>query len=154
MEQNKTSYTKLSALVDDEFTVLEAKGYTWKRWNQEAKRFEISEQYAEGFKKTYTIVTDKGLLDLGSGQLSTLLEAVYYQGKADIIGKRFAVKSNMTPEEFNNASKEDKMKIRYFFNVKRESKPAPMPLKKVEDVAMTADEYDEQPEIDFSEIPF
>jgi hypothetical protein len=140
----KTTYTKLSSLVGDQFTILEAKGYTFKRWNDEAKRFEISETYQDGFRKIYSIVTDKGTLDLGSGQLSTLLEAVYYKGQANINGKTFKVKSNG----------KSGMDIRYFFNVVRDSKPAPLPQKEVLDTVMTAEEFDEAKPIDYSEIPF
>jgi hypothetical protein len=138
----KPQYTKLSSLVGDTFTIQDAKGYTWKRWNQEAKRFEISEQWQEGFRKIYTIITDKGSLDLGSGQLSTLLEAVYYKGQADINGKTFSVKSNG----------KSGMDIRYFFNVVREPKKAPLPQKEVFDTILTENDIDEP--INLDDIPF
>jgi hypothetical protein len=146
MEKNRPTYTKLSALVGDKFTIQEARGYTWKRWNQEAKRFEISEQYAEGFKKTYSIVTDKGILDLGSGQLSTLLEAVYWKGTADINGKTFSVKSNG----------ETGMNIRYYFNVVRPTKPAPMPQAEIFEDTLSDDDTDEweKVDVDLSDVPF
>lgn len=142
----KPTYTKLGNLIGDQFTVIEAKGYTWKRWNQEAKRFEISEQYADGFRKIYSIVTDKGILDLGSGQLSTLLEAVYYKGQADINGKTFKVKSNG----------KSGMDIRYFFNVVSN---APLPQTKVIDTILTEDDTDEAEDdideaISLDSIPF
>lgn len=137
----KPTYTKLSNLVGDQFTILEAKGYVWKRWNDEAKRFETSEQYEEGFRKIYSIKTDKGILDLGSGQLSTLLEATYYKGVADINNKTFKVKSNG----------KSGMDIRYFFNL---VKTAPLPSREALDTILTADEIDEAEPIDYSGIPF
>lgn len=92
MQENK--YTKLSALVGSSFTVERAYGYTWKKWDQASGRMLSSEDYAEGFKKTYSLDTDKGKLDVGPGQLGNLLESAYNQGRADLIGKTFDVKSN------------------------------------------------------------
>ena len=105
-------YTKLSALVNDEFTIEEAGGWKFKRWNNEARRMEISETYQEGFRKMYTIKTDKGIMDLGAGQLGNLLEIAYYKGTADLNGKTLTVKSNG----------KSGMDIRYFFNLKREAR--------------------------------
>lgn len=108
---NKVNYTKLGNLVDSEFTVEKAGGFTWKRWNDEAKRMETSEQYQKDFRKMYTIDTDKGRMDLGAGQLGNLLEIAYSKGVADINDKTFSVKSNGKTG----------MDIRYFFNMKREA---------------------------------
>lgn len=136
----KTTYTKLSNLVDDQFTVIEAYGYTWKKWNAEAYRMEMSETWQEGFRKIYGVKTDKGTLDLGSGQLASLLETTYYKGEANIKNKTFKVKSNG----------KSGMDIRYFFNVVKNQ-----PLKQA-DVILTAKDIDE-PEgepVDLSKIPF
>lgn len=87
-------YTKLSALVNDEFTVEKSYGFQWKMWDEGSKRFVLSDKYEDGFRKVYTVVTDKGNLDLGAGQLGNLLESVYNKGESNIIGKTFSVKSN------------------------------------------------------------
>ncbi len=87
-------FTKLSELVDKQFTITNCGKYTWKKWDNEDKKMLTSEKWAEGYSKKYQIDTDKGRLDLGTGQLSSLLEAVYYEGKSDINGKTFSVKSN------------------------------------------------------------
>ena len=136
----KTTYTKLSNLVDDQFTVIEAYGYTWKKWNAEANRMEMSETWQEGFRKIYGVKTDKGTLDLGSGQLASLLETTYYKGEANINNKTFKVKSNG----------KSGMDIRYFFNVVKNQ-----PLKQAE-VILTAKDIDEPEDkpVDLSEIPF
>lgn len=106
-------YTKLSELVNSQFTVTDAFGYTWKKWDDTSKRMLTSERYEEGFRKVYSVKTDKGSLDLGSGQLSALLETVYVRGKADIINRSFAVKSNGKTG----------LDIRYYFSaVKKEDK--------------------------------
>lgn len=132
MQDNKPTYTKLSDLVGGTFTVQKAYGFTWKRWNNEAKRMEISETYAEGFRKIYTLETDKGKLDLGSGQLGNLLEITYKNGAADVNDKTFAVKSNGKTG----------MDIRYFFSVvKPEQVKDNLP-------------YDGSPEIKLEDIPF
>lgn len=100
-------YTKLSALVGSTFTVEKAGGYTFKKWDNEAKKMLVSGRYEQGFRKIYSLETDKGYLDVGPGQLSSLLEATYKQGKADINKVTFEVKSNGKTG----------MDIRYFFNV-------------------------------------
>ena len=140
----ENKYIKLSDLVNSEFTVLEAYGFKWKMWSPDTKRMLMSDDYIQGYQKKYSLKTDRGSLDLGSGQLSSLLEAVYYKGEANINGKTFAVKSNG----------KSGMDIRYFFNLKRDAKPAPMPLKQVQDVALTAEEFDECEPVDISQIPF
>ncbi len=107
MEEQKKVYTKLGNLVDDQFTVSKAWGYTWKKWDNENSKMLMSDEWQEGYQKKYQLDTDKGTLDLGSGQLASLLEAVYKDGKADINGRTFKVKSNG----------KQGMDIRYFFNV-------------------------------------
>lgn len=110
---DKPKYTKLSELVGDQFTIEKAYGYQWKMWDNVSNRMLISETYEQGYRKIYSLDTDKGKLDLGSGQLSSLLEAVYKNGAADINGKTFSVKSNG----------KSGMDIRYYFNlVKTEPK--------------------------------
>lgn len=146
---NKVNYTKLSNLVGDEFTIDKAGGFQFKRWNNEAKRMEVSEQYQEGFRKMYTIDTDKGRMDLGAGQLGSLLELAYSKGVADINGKTFSVKSNG----------KSGMDIRYFFNLKREPKTSGDGFNKFVEAkkALQKDEVvleDLGEEIDLSEIPF
>lgn len=134
MEQKK--YTKLSELVDKDFTVEEAYGYTFKKWDADAKRMLTSEKYEQGFRKIYTIKTNEGTLDLGSGQLSSLLEAVYHKGTADINGKTFHVKSNG----------KSGMDIRYYFNAVRDPSPS-------KGLGEFADELEESP-ISVDDIPF
>lgn len=109
----ENKWVKLSQLVDSTFTVEDAGSYTWKKWNAEAKRMETSEKWKEGFRKMYSIKTDKGTLDLGSGQLSSLLESVYYKGSSNIVGKTFSVSSNGKTG----------LDIRYFFRPAKEEKP-------------------------------
>lgn len=129
---SEKKYTKLSELVGDEFTVQEAYGFSWKMWDAKSKRMLLSETYEQGFRKIYTLVTDKGNLDVGSGQLGTLLEAVYKKGKSDLVNRTFQVSSNGKTG----------MDIRYYF------RPT-MPTVRVDTVAEVPDE-----EIDVSSIPF
>jgi len=133
--ENK-SYVKLSELVDKDFTVLSVKGFTFKRWNNEERKMEVSDEWKEGFSKKYLVETDKGMLDMGTGQLASLLEAVFYNGVADINGQRFKVKSNG----------KSGMDIRYFFNRITE-KNIPMTQ------ADVFDNINDKP-VDISQIPF
>ena len=108
-------YTKLSNLVNDQFTVTKVNGYTYKKWDNENKKMLMSDQWQEGYRKLYQVETDKGQLDMGPGQLGNLLEAVLTDGKADLNGKAFAVKSNGKTG----------MDIRYFFNPVKPAENAP-----------------------------
>lgn len=104
-------YTKLSDLVSDQFTVEKAWGYQYKKWDNDSKRMLTSEKYEQGFSKVYSLDTDKGKLDVRAGQMGNLLEGVVRDGKADITGRTFTVKSN---------GKEG-IDIRYFINPVRDS---------------------------------
>ena len=148
--QEKKTYTKLSDLVDKEFTVEKAWGFSWKKWDDQARKMLMVEKYEPGFRKIYGIETDKGHLDLGSGQLSSLLEAVYKNGAADINGRTFSVKSNGKTG----------MDIRYFFNAVRLEQADGDGFKKFAEAKKALrkdeepDEYDEGTPIDLSELPF
>jgi len=112
MEQK---YTKLSHLVSDRFTILESYGYQFKKWDNDSKRFLVEEKFPgdRDYKKTYTVNTDKGKLDLTAGQLGQILEATFSGGKADIINKTIEVKSNGKTG----------IDIRYYLNLVRGSGP-------------------------------
>ena len=115
---DSVQYTKLSALVDSQFTVEKVLGFTYKKWDAQNSKMLVKDLWEEGYRKLYQVVTDKGQLDLGSGQLGSLLEGVFHGGKADIIGVTFEVKSNG----------KQGMDIRYFFNpVKMEAPIDEMP---------------------------
>jgi hypothetical protein len=137
----KKTYTKLSELVDNTFTVTKAWGYQFKLWDNESKRMLVSEKYEQGYRKIYNLDTDKGSLDLGSGQLSSLLEAVYKNGTADINGVTFKVKSNG----------KSGMDIRYYFNVDRDAKPQPQTN---QDTVHDVDDGEVISLDDLSQIPF
>lgn len=123
------NYTKLSALVGDIFTIEKVWGYNWKKYDPEQNKMLVAERFEPGYRKVYEVDTDKGKLDLGSGQLGTLLETVFKEGKADLNDKTFEVKSNGKTG----------MDIRYFFNeVKTDKLP---------DAELNG-------EVEFSDIPF
>lgn len=104
MEQK---FTKLSQLIDDTFTVEGVGEYLYKKWDPAENKMLVSNDWQEGYRKLYPVTTDKGQLDMGSGQLGTLLEACFHKGKSDLIGKKFKVKSNGKMG----------MDVRYFFNL-------------------------------------
>lgn len=111
-------YTKLSLLVNDTFTVKEAKGYTFKKYVP-GEGWLKSDEPQKGYSKKYFLITDKGGLELGSGQLSSLLEAVYSKGEANINSRTFKVTSNGKFKEDGKPS----MDIRYYFTAVREDDP-------------------------------
>ena len=127
-------YTKLSDLVGKEFTVIKSFGYKWKQWDNTAKRMLVSDTYEQGYRKIYSFETDKGVLDLGSGQVGTLLEAVFKNGESKLINQTFAVKSN------GKTGKD----IRYYFN----------PVKKEVVKEDTVHPSEDSEPVDLSEIPF
>lgn len=132
------TYTKLSALVDQDFTVKSVAGYKWKMWSPVDKRMVSRDTYAEGFSKKYEVETDKGWLDLGSGQIGSLLETTFKQGKADLIDKTFHVKSNGKTG----------MEIRYYFDVLNTGSLTPTEKTQAQPVEAS------EPEFNPEDIPF
>ena len=104
------SFTKLSNLVGETITIKRVDGYKFKAWDPTSKKMLISDNYQKGYRKLYQVLTDKGQLDLGSGQIGSLLEAVFKNGEADLINKTFHIKSNG----------KQGMDIRYFFSEVKE----------------------------------
>lgn len=107
------SFTKLSALVGDEFTVERVWGFKWKLWDVSSNKMLVSDNWEKGYQKRWDVDTDKGKLDISSSQLGNMLEGVCHAGSADIIGCTFSVKSN------GKTGKE----IRYYLNPQR-TRPA------------------------------
>lgn len=134
-----SDYTKLSNLVDDTFTVQKVFGYRWKMWDNEQRKMLISDNYVQGYRKMYTVDTDKGTLDLSASQMGNILESVTSDGRADINGRTFNVKSNG----------KSGMDIRYYINATKDAPAAP--VKAVED---TYDPFAEQNDIKLEDIPF
>lgn len=107
-------YTKLSSLVDNTFTVERVSEFRWKVWDTTQNKMLVSDNFEKGYRKMYTLETDKGMLDLSSSQLGQVLEAVSYKGEASLPGKTIQVKSNG----------KSGIDIRYFFNAaKAQPKP-------------------------------
>ena len=136
---NKIEYTKLTALVDQEFKVLKGKGYHFQHWDNEARQMKKEDKWFEGSEKKYTLETDKGELTVGTGQLGSLLQEVYKDGKADINGVTFHVKSNGKTG----------MDIRYFFNVVRDTPPVQQT-----EIRDTYPPVADNEPIDLDDIPF
>jgi hypothetical protein len=112
-----SDYVKLKDLVGSEFTVGEVYGFQWKMWDNEVKRMLVTDKYEQGYRKVYTINTDKGKFDISSNQLGSMYESCSNKGKSDIIARTFTVKSNG----------KDGIDIRYYINAKpaeRQSAPS------------------------------
>ncbi len=112
-------YTKMSALVDKNFTVQKVNGYKFKKWDDVAKTMLVSDTYVAEHQKKWEIETDKGKMDVSQSQLGTMLESVSKDGQSNIIGKSFHVKSNGKTG----------MEIRYYINP---AKPEPKPVEEID----------------------
>lgn len=110
----ETKFTKLSSLVESEFTIEKIEGFKYKKWDQEAGRMVAQDDYFEGSRKVYQVETDKGLLDLSETQLAIIFVKVQHAGKSDVNGCTVAVKSNGKTG----------IDIRYYLNPKRVQKPS------------------------------
>lgn len=93
----ENKYAKLSELDGKSFTVEKAWGFSFKKWDEGARRMLIEEKWRqglreEGFRKIYGLDTSEGKLDVSERQLKDMLEAVYKNGVADIVGKTYRVK--------------------------------------------------------------
>ena len=100
------SFTKLSSLVDDEFTVEKVWGYKWKMWDTTQNKMLVSDNWEKGYQKRWDVDTDKGKLDISQSQMGNMLEGVCHAGNAYINGCTFSVKSNGKTG----------MEIRYYLN--------------------------------------
>jgi hypothetical protein len=87
-------YTSLGKLVGSTFSVQKVGGIKFQKWDDVSEKYMTSDKPQQGYSKKYEIETDKGKLDLGIGQVGSLLEAVFKDGVADLNGKTFLVKSN------------------------------------------------------------
>lgn len=109
MEKN---FTKLSALVDSEFTVERVNGYKWKMWDVSSNKMLVSDNWEKGYQKRWDVDTDKGKIDFSSSQLGNMLEGVCHAGAADVNGCTFSVKSNGKKG----------IEIRYYLNAVRSAR--------------------------------
>lgn len=112
---NQVRYTKLGALTGQTFTVQGVNGYKWKAWLDGEKRFRSEDKHFEGASKKWELDTDKGKLDLGTGQFGNLLEAVY---PATVLGATFKVNTN---------GKDGTKEVRYYLNPVTEPKDEVVP---------------------------
>ena len=101
------TYTKLSALVDQDVTINKVNGYKFRMWSQADNRYVLQDTWAKDFDKVYPLDTDKGELTVTRSQLGQMLEAAQHQGKVDLNGKTVHIKSN-------GKTGQD---IRYYFDV-------------------------------------
>lgn len=99
-------YIKMSELVDQTFKIEKVFPAKYKAWDNDAHKMLISDTWQQGYQKKYTVDTNKGRVDCSAAQIANMLEAVTEDGRADLNGRSFNVKSNGKTG----------MEIRYFFN--------------------------------------
>lgn len=129
-----SEFVKMSSLVDGQFTITGIQGFKYKMWDPGAKKMQVMNEPTKGFRKVYQVETDKGILDLGTGQIGAVLEALLSVGTGEVklFGSTVSVKSNGKTG----------MDIRYFFDGVDET-PERTP---------TDEEVDEP--VDLTDIPF
>lgn len=103
----EVNYTKLSALVGESVKIEKVFPFKWKMWDNNEHKMLVSDVWVKDYRKIYTVDTDKGRLDMSQNQIAQMLEAVSDDGRADINGRKFSIKSNGKTG----------MEIRYFLNV-------------------------------------
>lgn len=108
-------FVKLSALIDQDFTVESVGNYEFKMWDAVDNKFLTSTSPMKGYQKRWKVTTDKGLIDMSQSQVANMLEGVMHAGKSDIIGATYNVKSNGKTG----------MEIRYFLNPVKTAQEAP-----------------------------
>lgn len=92
--QEEKRFTKLSALVDSEFTIEKVQGFKYKMWDQQEGRMKAEDNWFQGSRKMYQVETDAGLLDLSESQLGQIFAKVQHAGTSTVVGVTVAVKSN------------------------------------------------------------
>ncbi len=100
------TYIKLGELVNSQFKVEKIFPSRYKAWDNDARKMLMSDTPQQGYQKKYTVDSDKGRLDMSQSQIAQMLEGVTEDGRADINGRSFKVKSNGKTG----------MEIRYFIN--------------------------------------
>lgn len=133
------AFVKLKDLIDSTFEVLEVPGFSYKFWDNDNRKMLVSEIYLDGYRKLYQVKTNKGQLDLGSGQLGNLLEATFYKGESNLINKTFEVTSNG----------KSGIDIRYYFKVLKNQPKLEKPVDQP-----PAESYSTRDEVDLDSLPF
>jgi|TARA_Y100000310_G_C20689413_1_gene821218 hypothetical protein len=110
-------FTSFKKLVNDEFTVVKNNGYKFKKWDVQTSKMLVSESPQQGFRKVFTLETDKGMLDASEAQLGQMLSRVIKGNVADISNVKYKVGSNGKTG----------MEIRYFISPVIENTEQPSP---------------------------
>jgi|1_EtaG_2_1085319.scaffolds.fasta_scaffold33459_3 hypothetical protein len=87
-------FTSFKKLVGSTFKVADNNGYKFKKWDNENRKMLTSESPQQGFRKVFTLETDKGMLDASEAQLGQMLSRVIKGNTADISNIMFNVESN------------------------------------------------------------
>lgn len=100
------TYIKLKDLVDQTFKIEKVFPAKFKAWDDMNHKFIESDTPQKGFQKRYASDTSRGRVEFSGSQIAQMLEGVTEDGRADINGRSFSLKSNGKTG----------MEIRYFFN--------------------------------------
>lgn len=134
-------FIKMSNLVGSQFVFKSILKGQFKKWDDENKTMLTRDTWDAGYRFVITVETDKGQLDIGEGQLGTMLKAFFDKDTCTS-----NIKNGIVEVKSNGKTGQD---IRYFFNRKgyatnNENSPmqeqAPIPV--------------EEDECDISNLPF
>lgn len=103
---NPVTYVKLNQLVGETIKVEKVFPAKYKAWDDGEKKYVTSETPQKGFQKRYNADTSKGRVEFSNSQIAQMLEGVCDDGRADINGASFTIRSNGKTG----------MEIRYFIN--------------------------------------
>jgi hypothetical protein len=111
MNQNSaTQYAQFKLKDVTAFTVNKVFGFKWELWVEAERRYVRENNWFQGASKKYNLGVSvngvQGYLTVSNTQYANMLEAYSNEGKSDIIGRDFSVKTN---------GKEG-MEIRYYIN--------------------------------------
>jgi len=89
-------FTTLKKIIEEggEFQIKKVNKPVYKKWDTETKKMLISNEYQEGYRKIYTVDTDKGTLDLSANQLGQCLLRCFDGIKSEFKDKTLKVNSN------------------------------------------------------------
>lgn len=88
------TYIKLKELDGHVFTISMVLSYAYKCWDNDTNQMLSSDIPKKGYKKRWTIDTDRGIVEVSQAQMGKILEALYDKGKDTLSGKSLSVRSN------------------------------------------------------------
>lgn len=87
-------FVKLKDLDGEQVTIKKVVSFAYKAWDVANKRMLVEDTPTKGFKKRWTLETDRGQLEVSQNQMGKILEACVSGGVSDPTNKTLAIKSD------------------------------------------------------------